>query len=211
MSITLPIMISALKELNTLVEKNKDYLTELDSTIGDADHGINMARGMSKVTERLVCGCFSDFSGLMKEVAVTIMSAVGGSAGPLYGTLFMKLGQTLSYKKEATTAEFAEAMEVALTSIMTLGRSQPGDKTMIDTLAPAIAALKENTDEESSVAWERALAAAEEGMKSTIPMLAKRGRSSYLGERSIGHQDPGATSSYYVIQCLSEAVQRSKS
>ena len=196
----------ALERLNTLIEEKKDYLTELDSAIGDADHGINMTRGMSKVTEKLRSGNYADFAGVFKDVAITLMSAVGGSAGPLYGTFFMKLGQALAQKDEVTTADFAAAMEVALSGIMTLGRAQPGDKTMIDTLAPAIAALKESAEEGDEAAWLKADAAAEEGMKSTIPMLAKRGRSSYLGERSIGHQDPGATSSYYMIHCFSEAM-----
>ena len=206
MPITLDMVRTALDKLNILIGENKDYLTELDSAIGDADHGINMTRGMTKVAEKLGSNSYNDFSGLLKDVAVTLMSAVGGSAGPLYGTFFMKMGQSLSYKKEASTAEFADAMETALAGIMNLGRAQPGDKTMIDTLAPAVAALKEGAPDGDEAAWERADTAAEEGMKATIPMLAKRGRSSYLGERSIGHQDPGATSSYYMIRCFREAV-----
>lgn len=206
MPVTLEKMSAALQKLNALIDEKKDYLTDLDSAIGDADHGINMTRGMSKVTEKLSSISISDFAGLFKEVAVTLMSAVGGSAGPLYGTFFMKLGQTLAHKSEVSTADFAAAMEIALTGIMTLGRAQPGDKTMIDTLAPAIAALKESAEEGDDTAWQKADAAAEEGMKSTTPMLAKRGRSSYLGERSIGHQDPGATSSYYMIHCMYEAM-----
>ena len=206
MPVTLEKMSAALQKLNALIDEKKDYLTDLDSAIGDADHGINMTRGMSKVTEKLSSISISDFAGLFKEVAVTLMSAVGGSAGPLYGTFFMKLGQTLAHKSEVSTADFAAAMEIALTGIMTLGRAQPGDKTMIDTLAPAIAALKESAEEGDDIAWQKADAAAEEGMKSTTPMLAKRGRSSYLGERSIGHQDPGATSSYYMIHCMYEAM-----
>ena len=205
MAFTLAAARVAIEKLNSLIEGKKEYLTDLDSAIGDADHGINMNRGFKKVMEKLQDKEHSDFAGLFRDVAMTLMSAVGGSAGPLYGTFFMKMGQNLADKKEATVEEFASAMQEGLNGIMTLGKAVLGDKTMLDAISPAIEALKSSPGDERA-AWTSAADAAEEGMKATIPMLAKRGRSSYLGERSIGHQDPGATSSWYLISCFRDAL-----
>ena len=196
----------ALEKLTSLLEEKKEYLTDLDSAIGDADHGINMNRGFKKVMEKIQGKEYADFAGIFRDVAMTLMSAVGGSAGPLYGTFFMKTGQALAGKNEATVEEFANAMQEGLNGIMTLGKSAPGDKTMVDALLPAIDALKNNHENERA-AWTSAADAAEDGMKATIPLLAKRGRSSYLGERSIGHQDPGATSSWYLISCFRDTLE----
>lgn len=207
MSFTLEMARDALHKMNVAVEKKREYLTELDSAIGDADHGTNMSRGMNRSIEKIDSKEYTDFGGLFRDVAMTIMSAVGGSAGPLYGTFFMKLGQKLSGKREASVTEVAEAMSDGLSGIMTLGKSQPGDKTMVDALSPAIEALLQNAGKGDVAAWDQAAAAAEAGMKGTIPMLARRGRSSYLGERSIGHQDPGATSSFYMIGCFRDAAK----
>ena len=206
MALTLTAARVALEKLAALIEEKKEYLTDLDSAIGDADHGTNMNRGFKKAMEKMGGKEYSDFAEIFREVAMTLMSAVGGSAGPLYGTFFMKTGQALAGKNEATAEEFANAMQEGLNGIMTLGKSAPGDKTMVDALAPAIEALRSNSADESA-AWTSAADAAEEGMKATIPMLAKRGRSSYLGERSIGHQDPGATSSWYLVSCFRDALQ----
>ena len=207
MSFTLEMARVALHKMNALVVEKREYLTDLDSAIGDADHGTNMSRGMNRSVEKIDGKEYTDFGGLFRDVAMTIMSAVGGSAGPLYGTFFMKMGQKLTGKSEASALEMAEAMNEGLAGIMTLGKSQPGDKTMIDALSPAIAALRENADKGDGEAWAKAVDAAEAGMKDTIPMLARRGRSSYLGERSIGHQDPGATSSFYMIGCFRDAAE----
>jgi len=206
MSFTLEMARAALHKMNTIVEEKREYLTDLDSAIGDADHGTNMSRGMNRSIEKIDGKEYADFGGLFRDVAMTIMSAVGGSAGPLYGTFFMKMGQKLGGKSEATILEMAEAMNEGLTGIMALGKSQPGDKTMVDALTPAVAALMENADKDDGEAWKMAADAAETGMKDTIPMQARRGRSSYLGERSIGHQDPGATSSFYMIGCFRDAA-----
>ena len=206
MSFTLEMARVALHKLNAVALEKREYLTDLDSAIGDADHGTNMSRGMSRSIEKIDGKEYTDFGGLFRDVAMTIMSAVGGSAGPLYGTFFMKMGQKLTGKSEASVLEMAEAMNEGLAGIMALGKSQPGDKTMVDTLSPAIAALRENADKGDGEAWAKAADAAETGMKDTIPMLARRGRSSYLGERSIGHQDPGATSSFYMIGCFRDAA-----
>jgi dihydroxyacetone kinase-like protein len=194
----------ALEEFSSVIEENKEYLTDLDSAIGDADHGINMNRGMKRIMEKIQDKEYSDFGGIFRDAAMTIMSVVGGSAGPLYGTFFMKLGQKLGGAGEVTVAEFAGAMQEGLNGLMSLGKSTVGDKTMVDAIDPAIKALQ-STEGGDEAAWNAAVAEAERGMKATIPMQARRGRSSYLGERSIGHQDPGATSSYYLFVCLRNA------
>ena len=205
MAFTLVAARVAIEKYAALLEEKKEYLTDLDSAIGDADHGTNMNRGFKKTMEKLEGKEYADFAEIFREVAMTLMSVVGGSAGPLYGTLFMKTGQALTGKKEVTAEEFANAMQEGLSGIMKLGKSEPGDKTMVDALFPAIEALKSSSGDERA-AWTEAADAAEEGMKATIPMLAKRGRSSYLGERSIGHQDPGATSSWYLVSCFRDAL-----
>jgi dihydroxyacetone kinase-like protein len=205
MAFTLEMARRALENFNAAVEEKKDYLTDLDSAIGDADHGINMNRGMKKVMEKTCGKEYSDFGGLFKDVATTIMSAVGGSAGPLYGTFFMKMGQKLAGKSEASLESMADALQEGLGGITALGKSQVGDKTMVDAMQPAIDALRLASAEGDSAAWKAAADAAEKGMTDTIPMLAKRGRSSYLGERSIGHQDPGATSVFYLVSAFRKA------
>ncbi|MDR1019954.1 MAG: dihydroxyacetone kinase subunit L [Synergistaceae bacterium] len=205
MAFTLEMALLALKKFNAAVEEKKDYLTDLDSAIGDADHGINMNRGMKKAMEKISGKEYGDFGGLFKDVAMTIMSAVGGSAGPLYGTFFMKMGQKLAGKTEASTENMADAMQEGLGGITSLGKSQAGDKTMVDALQPAIDALRAGAPDGEPAAWKAAVDAAQKGMEDTIPMLAKRGRSSYLGERSIGHQDPGATSIFYLVSAFRDA------
>ncbi|MDR3320922.1 MAG: dihydroxyacetone kinase subunit L, partial [Synergistaceae bacterium] len=160
MAFTLEMARGALEKFNAVVEEKKDYLTDLDSAIGDADHGINMNRGMKRVMEKTRDKEYSDFGGLFRDAAMTIMSAVGGSAGPLYGTFFMKIGQKLTGKSDASEAEIAEAMQEGLNGIMALGKSQLGDKTMVDALQPAIDALKA-TAPDSSAAWGAAVKSAE--------------------------------------------------
>jgi len=196
---------AAMEKFNAVIEEKKDFLTDLDAAIGDADHGINMNRGTKRIAEKMQSKQYADFGELFRDVAMTIMSVVGGSAGPLYGTFFMKVGQKLGAAKEVSTGDFAIAMQDGLAGVMSLGKSSVGDKTMVDTLEPAIKALGGNAADGDEVAWNNSVTAAEEGMESTIPLLSKRGRSSYLGERSVGHQDPGATSSYYLISCLRDA------
>jgi dihydroxyacetone kinase-like protein len=206
MPFTLEMARSALVKFDAVVEKQKTYLTDLDSAIGDADHGINMSRGMKRVIEKTAPKEYADFISLFKDVAMTIMSVVGGSSGPLYGTLFMKIGQRLGAKTEVSAEELADALDDGMKGIMTLGKSQAGDKTMIDSIQPAIEAIRANIGEGDVAALDAAVLAASQGMKDTIPMLAKKGRSSYLGERSIGHQDPGATSAYYLIASLRDVI-----
>lgn len=206
MSFTLEMARSALHRMNEVIAKERGYLTDLDSAIGDADHGTNMDRGMTRVIEKIDGKEYTELGAIFRDTAMTLMSAVGGSAGPLYGTFFMKMGQSLAGKGEATVLEMADAIDAGLAGVMAIGKSQPGDKTMIDAIAPAAAALRENASSDTE-AWAKAAEAAREGMEATIPMLARRGRSSYLGERSIGHQDPGATSSFYMIGSFRDAAE----
>lgn len=198
----------ALGAMAETIAAHKEYLTELDSAIGDADHGINMARGFSKAREKIDGGEYSTLGALYKDVAMVMMSSVGGASGPLYGTFFLKASQKLSVP-EADTELLAEAFEEGLQGIQALGKAVTGDKTMVDALTPAVRALRESAGagETLAVALEKAVSAARRGMEDTTPMVARKGRASYLGERSAGHQDPGATSVYLLLSAWAEHVE----
>ncbi len=191
-----------------VLHENKDYLTQLDSAIGDADHGTNMDRGFTKVAEKLPTVADKDIGNILKTVGMTLISSVGGASGPLYGTFFQRGGMAADAKEELTDEDLLTTLQAAVDGVLARGRAQPGDKTMIDALLPAMAALRAAVAEgKGSVgAMEDAVAAAEQGMKDTTPLQARKGRASYLGERSIGHQDPGATSSYLILNALLEAI-----
>jgi dihydroxyacetone kinase-like protein len=194
-----------LKISNEIID-NKKHLTKLDSAIGDGDHGINLARGFKKVKEELEAGEFNSNGEVLKKVATTLISNVGGAAGPLYGTAFLKASQVI---EDEITLENAVAVgEAAVEGVKQRGKAQLGDKTMLDVLIPVLNSLKESqaAGEDLKVALKSCLEAAEQGMKDTIPLVAKKGRASYLGERSKGHQDPGATSSYLMIKIIVESV-----
>jgi dihydroxyacetone kinase-like protein len=188
------------------IAENKGYLTELDSAIGDADHGTNMNRGMSAVEEKLDGHNPDDIGTLLKTVGMTLVSKVGGAGGPLYGTLFMQMGAVTGGKTVLSVGEWAAAVASGLKGVQARGKAEAGDKTMVDALTPAAEVLAEAAFEGASVpdALARAAAAAEEGMKATIPMVARKGRASYLGERSAEHQDPGATSSYLLMKTAAD-------
>jgi dihydroxyacetone kinase-like protein len=185
-----------------VIAENKEYLTQLDSAIGDADHGINMNRGMQAALEKMEGADASDVGGLLKTVGMTLVSKVGGAGGPLYGTLFLQMGTALAGKASMDGDDWATALEAAVKGVQARGKAEPNDKTMIDALLPASQALREALADGASMdeALRRSAAAAEEGMKATIPLVARKGRASYLGERSAGHQDPGATSSWLLVQ-----------
>jgi dihydroxyacetone kinase-like protein len=185
-----------LREFARLVAENKDYLTRLDSDIGDADHGINMDRGMKAVIAALDAEQLAGIADLFKKVGMTLVSTVGGAAGPLYGTFFLRFGIAAGDIPELTTTTLGEALVAGLEGVVARGKPEAGDKTMYDAMAPATAAYKETitAGDDLATALDKARAAAEEGRDDTIAMLARKGRASYLGERSIGHQDPGATS-----------------
>src|SRR5450631_2983832 len=166
--------------------RHKDNLTELDAAIGDADHGANMARGFTAVQGKLAGLKDKDLGTIFKTVAMTLISTVGGASGPLYGTFFLQAVAGANGKMTLTHEELAAVMQAALQGLMARGKAVVGDKTMVDALA-------------------RAVAAAQVGADSTVPLVAKKGRASYLGERSAGHLDPGAASSVFLLKALQQA------
>ena len=198
-----------LKATANVLDENKAYLTQLDSAIGDADHGTNMDRGFKKVMEKLPTVADKDIGNILKTVGMTLISSVGGASGPLYGTFYMRGGMAADAKEELGAEDLVNLLQGAVDGIIQRGRAQLGDKTMIDALVPALEALKASVaaGKDASEALADAVAAAEQGMKDTIPLQARKGRASYLGERSIGHQDPGATSSYLILNALLETLK----
>jgi len=189
-----------------VIAENKEYLTQLDSAIGDADHGINMNRGFQAVLGKLDGIPNGDVGNLLKTVGMTLVSTVGGAGGPLYGTLFLQFGTATAGKSELEAEDWAAALVAGVQGVQMRGKAEPGDKTMVDALIPARDAFRQALDEGASFAdaLQRSAAAAEEGMKATIPWVARKGRASYLGERSAGHQDPGATSSYLLLKTAAD-------
>jgi len=194
------------------IAENRDYLTELDSAIGDADHGTNMHRGMTAAVKKLDGATGEDVGGVLKTVGLTLVSKVGGAGGPLYGTLFMQMGANAAGKSELSVEDWASAVDAGLKGVQARGKAEPGDKTMIDALAPAAEALSSAAAAGASLsdALNSATQAAEEGMQATIPLVARKGRASYLGERSAGHQDPGATSSFLLMKTAAETLTDSQ-
>ncbi|MEV6166901.1 dihydroxyacetone kinase subunit DhaL [Streptomyces sp. NPDC051954] len=180
------------------VDREAERLTDLDSPIGDADHGSNLQRGFTAVTATLEKEAPDTPGGVLTLAGRQLISTVGGASGPLYGTLLRRTGKALGDAAEVSEEEFAQALRTGVDAVMTLGGAAPGDKTMIDALVPAVDALDDS--------FAAARAAAEEGALATTPLQARKGRASYLGERSIGHQDPGATSSALLIAALAEAA-----
>lgn len=185
------------------VEAKKEYLTELDAAIGDADHGINMNRGMSAVVGKLdEAAGDQDIGALLKTVGMTLVSTVGGAGGPLYGTLFLQMGTAAAGKTELGPDDWAAALEAGIKGVEARGKAEPGDKTMLDALLPGLEGLRSALD--GGASFEDALTASAEaagqGMRDTTPLVARKGRASYLGERSAGHQDPGATSSHMLLE-----------
>jgi dihydroxyacetone kinase-like protein len=190
------------------IEANRVQLVRLDTAIGDGDHGTNMDRGMQKALHALDALEDPDIGATLKAVGMALVSSVGGAAGPLYGTLFLQMGTATAGAESLDLAAFTDALDAGLKGVQARGKAEPGDKTMVDALLPAVAALREaaaNGGTSVSEAVSRAANAAEEGMKATIPMEARKGRASYLGPRSVGHQDPGATSSYLLLRSADEA------
>ncbi|MCA9937240.1 MAG: dihydroxyacetone kinase ADP-binding subunit DhaL [Anaerolineales bacterium] len=198
-----------LENLAAVLFENKEYLTQLDSAIGDADHGINMARGFTKVLEKLPGVADKDIGNVLKTVGMTLISSVGGASGPLYGTFFMRSGMAVGAKEELNGEDLYELFKKGVDGIVQRGRPQLEDKTMFDTWSPALVAMRQALDNNKALipALEQAVTAANAGMLSTIPLQARKGRASYLGERSIGHQDPGATSSYLMLKALLDTLQ----
>jgi dihydroxyacetone kinase-like protein len=195
-----------LKAYASTIAENREHLTRLDSAIGDADHGINMHRGMSAALAKLDGLEHGDVGTLLKTVGMALISTVGGAGGPLYGTLFLQMGTATAGKIELGPDDWQAALEAALAGVQMRGKAEPGDKTMVDALMPGKDALAQALAEGADFgeALRRSATAAEQGMLATVPLVAKKGRASYLGERSAGHQDPGATSSYLLLKVAAD-------
>jgi phosphoenolpyruvate---glycerone phosphotransferase subunit DhaL len=207
-NITLAQIVSWIERYAGHIAEQKDYLTQLDAAIGDADHGANMDRGFKAVLAKKADQPPTDIGAFLKLVSMTLISTVGGASGPLYGTFFLQASSMATGKTELTPSEFAAVLEKGLAGIVLRGKAAIGDKTMIDALQPAIKAYKRAVDagEPLKVAFAAAVAAGEEGLKSTIPLVARKGRASYLGERSAGHADPGATSTVLLVRSAAESL-----
>ena len=201
-------VVAWLRAFAEVVARKRDELTDLDAAIGDADHGINMDRGMQAVAGRLADlddpdgASPGDLGSLFKMVGMTLVSTVGGAAGPLYGTLFLQMGSAAGDRSELALNDWATVVEAGVNGVQTRGKAALEDKTMLDALLPAVEALIAAAASGAPLveALRGAADAAERGMRATIPLVARKGRASYLGARSIGHQDPGATSSYLLLK-----------
>jgi dihydroxyacetone kinase-like protein len=185
------------------VSERKGELTKLDQAIGDGDHGTNMDRGLRKAVEKLDALEGDDIGAALKAVGMALVSSVGGAGGPLYGTFFLQAGQSTAGRSELDTAAWAAAVRAGVEGVQNRGKAEPGDKTMVDALLPAADALDGGGDLAAAAA--KAADAAEDGMRATTPLVARKGRASYLGERSAGHQDPGATSSALMMRAAAQA------
>lgn len=201
-------VIEIIHEIGKKIETEKDYLTELDNVIGDGDHGINMARGFQMVETKLPTLIGKDIGTILKTVGMTLVSTVGGSSGPLYGTAFMKAGMAMAGKTEINLEDFLNCLDVAIEGIKMRGKATEGEKTMLDAMIPALDAMKSSyeTNALSAMVLEIGVGAAWEGVEYTKTIIATKGRASYVGERSIGHQDPGATSFSYILETISECL-----
>ena len=192
-----------LKSIGEKIIENKDFLTDLDREIGDADHGVNMARGFQGVIEK-VAQDDPDIGAALKKTGMTLLSTVGGASGPLYGTAYMEAGKVLAGKTEITAEDFLAAFDAAIAGIQKRGKAEKGEKTMLDSLIPAreafAAASEGGADIKASL--DAACKAANEGIEFTKTISATKGRASYLGDRSIGHQDPGATSATLTLETI---------
>jgi len=206
-SVTTAVLDQWVRSFAALVAENKDYLTELDAAIGDADHGSNMDRGMTAAVAALDETRPTSAGALLSKVGMTLVSTVGGASGPLFGTLFLRMGTSLGDIGTVSPTDLAAALRAGLGGVVDRGKAGAGDKTMYDALAPAVDALDEAlaADVPLAAALEAARDAAVAGRDATIPMLARKGRASYLGERSVGHQDPGATTVTLLLEAATRA------
>ncbi|MFP4302346.1 MAG: dihydroxyacetone kinase subunit DhaL [Spirochaetaceae bacterium] len=193
-----------LRTVRQRMEENKEYLTQLDSAIGDADHGINMSRGFNAALAEIDGKEPEDIAGALKAVSMALIKKVGGAAGPLYGTFFLKASAAASGKEELDADGVLELFKEGVEGLKQRGKAQQGDKTMLDAWIPAIEAMEGAKSDGVAAMLEAGAAAAESGMKATIPLVARKGRASYMGERSKGHQDPGATSTHLILRAAAE-------
>jgi dihydroxyacetone kinase-like protein len=196
-----------IREFARVIDENAQLLSDLDAAIGDADHGINMERGMSAVLASLEEAAPVDMSALCKQVGMTLVKSVGGASGPLYGTFFLRMAPPLGTSDTVAATDFAKALRAGVEGVVQRGRAESGDKTMYDALAPALDALDAGLASGAglSAALSDAATAARNGRDATESMVARKGRASYLGQRSVGHQDPGATSAAMLIAAAATA------
>lgn len=201
-------LLEIMKAISEKIEEEKDTLTELDNAIGDGDHGINMARGAKAVVEKIPLLITKDSGAIFKGIGMAIVSSVGGASGALYGTAFMKAGDVLKGKMELSPEDFLVAFSASVTGIKMRGKSTIGEKTMLDALCPAERAMREAIQAKKSLK-DALLAAADEaekGAERTKDLIATKGRASYLGERSLGHRDPGAVSSSFMLRAMADTL-----
>jgi dihydroxyacetone kinase-like protein len=191
-------------------ELQRDFLTQLDTDIGDGDHGLNMHRGFSKVAEKLPSFADKDIGFILKNTGMILLSSVGGASGPLFGSFFIRAAQSTAARQSLELPELYTMLKEGVEGVVARGRADPGDKTMCDVWWPVVETLHQAQEEGDSLtsSLDRAAAQAELAVESTIVMLARKGRASYLGERSIGHQDPGATSAMFMVQALAAAAHQ---
>jgi phosphoenolpyruvate---glycerone phosphotransferase subunit DhaL len=191
------------------VTEQRDYLTALDSAIGDADHGSNLSRGFTAVVAKLTNDPPATISALLQACGMTLVSTVGGASGPLYGTLLLRMGKAIGDQDTATASQLGEALRAGLDGVVARGKAEPGDKTMIDALAPAVSAyeMAVESGDDAATAMAAASTAAAAGRDATEPLVARKGRASYLGERSAGHLDPGSASVTLVLEALAAALR----
>ena len=201
-------VIAVLSKMGEKIDEQKEFLTDLDNAIADGDHGINMAKGFAAVEQKLPALADKDIGTVLKTVGMTLVSVVGGSSGPLYGTSFMRAGVLMAGKTEMNTADFLACLKAAVDGVMQRGKSVYGEKTMLDAMIPALEAMEQANA--SGLSAREVLAsgvdAAEKGVEYTKTIAATKGRASYIGERSIGHQDPGATSFAFMLGVVADAV-----
>lgn len=197
-----------LMDINTVLDENKNYLSELDAAIGDGDHGHNMAKGFSKVAEDLKNNEYNDLGTLFKKVALVLISNVGGASGPLYGTAFMELGKEYSNVSEIHISDLGKILELSLKGIKFRGKAEIDDKTIIDSLEPAYNSVKRDIEDgmDKVVILNNMVKAAENGVAHTKEIIARKGRASYLGDRSIGHVDPGSMSTYLILKTIRDYI-----
>ncbi len=201
-------IVTWLTNCSEVYAENRDLLTELDAAIGDADHGLNMDRGFGEVATKLPSVVDNDIASVFKTTGMSLLSKVGGASGPLYGTFFIRAATKSAGKESLNLAEFVDALQAGVDGVVGRGKAEPGDKTMCDVWWDVIATAKASVEsgEDTKVALADMALVAESAVEKTIPMQAKKGRASYLGERSIGHADPGATSTKLMIQALNKVV-----
>jgi len=208
MALTKQQVVDWLMRCGEVFSRERDFLTQLDTEIGDADHGLNMNRGFNKVVEKLPSVADKDIGFILKNTGMTLLSSVGGASGPLFGTFFIRAAQAAHAKQSLDLVELHQVMQEGVEGVVMRGKAEPGDKTMCDVWWPVVESLGQSAQQNLSVAeaLQRAADSAERAVESTITMQARKGRASYLGERSIGHQDPGATSVMLMMKTLAEVA-----